>query len=81
MVTTLITDVLDEEVICMAGEVQSGDQIFFFGTNKGNIHKYNLTTGVMTLLAGPLANMITSMNIYSSVLYVGMDNGDFYKVT
>ena len=78
--TTLLTNV-DEEVLCTASEVQSGDRIFFLGTNKGNIYRYNLTTGVKTLLTGPLAYMITSMDIYSGKLYVGLDNGDFYSIT
>jgi hypothetical protein len=53
----------------------------YLGTNKGRIYKHTISGGALT--AAPIANLnakILSMSMYSTVIYVGLEDGRFVSV-
>ncbi len=71
---------LGNKITCMVNQVESGQGIFYYGTDKGDICKYNNITGAITTLA-ELGQKVKSMSIYSNTLYIGLANGDFVSLT
>lgn len=67
---------LDEEVTCMTNDGLK----YYYGTNKGNVYKYVISSGVLSLLANIAAN-VQSMSLYSSWLYVSGSGGKLLGIT
>ena len=68
------------EITCIVGQVESGVGINYMGTDVGDVLKYNEATHVMTTLIN-VGGAITSMMIYSGILWVGVKGGKFVAVT
>jgi hypothetical protein len=79
-VTRTDLKVLGNEVTCIVGSVESGVGYFYFGTNKGDIKKYNVATQAITTLLNVEGEVI-SMTLYSGILYIGISGGKFTQVT
>jgi hypothetical protein len=71
---------LTNKITCMVNQVESGQGIFYYGTDKGQVCKYNNITGVITVIK-ELEHEIMSMSLYSNKLYIGLANGTFVSLT
>ena len=68
------------EATCVVGQVESGVGINYIGTDVGDVLKYNEATKAMTTLTN-VGGYVTSMMIYSGILWVGVKGGKFVAVT
>ena len=72
--------VLDGDVTCTVDSVESGVGYTYFGTNKGEVWRYNIPAATLTKLI-TINGSITSMALYSSTLYCGLLGGEYVSVT
>jgi len=72
--------VLDAEVTCVIGSVESGVGYMYFGTNSGDVKKYNIQTGVITVLKN-IGEKVASMTLYSGTLWIGTASGKLISLT
>jgi len=79
-VTLTELELRGNKITCMVNQVESGSGIFYYGTDKGHVHKYNNVSKTDTTLAD-LHQEILSMSLYSNTLYIGLASGDFVKLT
>lgn len=76
MSTVTNLKVFDGEVVA---SVQYGNYLYI-GTNKGEIIRYTISSGVATTLVN-VNGKVTSMLVYSGLLYVGVAGGKLVSVT
>ena len=72
--------VLDAEVTCVVGSVESGVGYMYYGTNTGDVKKYNIATAAITILKN-VGDKVISMALYSGTLYIGTASGKLVSLT
>jgi hypothetical protein len=77
---TELTKPKGNEVTCTVGQVESGVGINYIGTDVGDVLKYNESTKAITTLVN-VGGYITSMMLYSGILWVGVKGGRYVAVT
>lgn len=71
---------INNEITCIQKEVSGGADISYFGTDVGDVYKYNGTTAVLTKL-GNVGGSVKAMNLYSSKLYCTIAGGIMATLT
>lgn len=72
---------LENEITCSYGCVFGGVTTVFFGTNDGDIYRYNAAADTLTKLINVGGKVESIAMVYSGTLYVGIEGGDFASVT
>ncbi len=75
---TDLTSILGE-ITATTDTVESGVGYMYFGTNKGNLYKYNIQTGAVTTLQKFPGRITCMLYDASTYIYFGTDMGIIYR--